>query len=262
MKDHEQFAEDLTLYAMGALDDQQCPELRAHLGDCGECRRELEALRADLAMLALSTSGPQPPERSRRRLMDAIAAGKPIEQSRPLEPGPSRRWPRWLFWAPLAACVLLAVHTVFLWNTHRQARREYEALETRLIEEQKKNSRAQEIIDMLHDPNAQHMTLVSAKSHAQPQVKTIYQRDKGHILLIANNLPELPATKAYQLWLLPATGGKPMPAGTFHTDWRGAGMMLHPMESAGVDAKGFAVTIEPAGGSQTPTPPIVMQPGD
>jgi anti-sigma-K factor RskA len=64
------------------------------------------------------------------------------------------------------------------------------------------------------------------------------------------------------LWLLPATGGKPMPAGTFHTDWRGAGMMLHPMENAGVDAKGFAVTIEPAGGSQTPTPPIVMQPGD
>jgi anti-sigma-K factor RskA len=32
------------------------------------------------------------------------------------------------------------------------------------------------------------------------------------------------------------------------------------MKTAGISAKGFALTIEPAGGSQTPTMPIVMEP--
>ena len=36
------------LFAMGALDDpQDLAALQAHLGTCGDCRRELEALRAD-----------------------------------------------------------------------------------------------------------------------------------------------------------------------------------------------------------------------
>ena len=74
MKDHAQFAEDLPLYAMGALDDQACPELEEHLRTCAECQRELDALRGDLAMVALSATGPQPPQRARQRLTQAIAA--------------------------------------------------------------------------------------------------------------------------------------------------------------------------------------------
>jgi anti-sigma-K factor RskA len=252
MKDHAQFADDLALYAMGALDDQACPELQAHLGTCGECRRELEALRADMALLALSATGPQPPQRSRQRLMAALAASsREAMQGRPAAP----EWPRWLFWAPLAACVLLLVSTVFLARAHNVALKE-------LAAERIQNAHAQEILAMLKDPKAQQLTLVAKKTPPQPQVKIIYVQDKGHVLLIANNVSELPADKAYQLWLLPAKGGDPMPAGTFKTDWRGHGMKLHYMQTAGVDAKGFAVTIEPETGSQTPTPPIVMEPGN
>jgi len=50
-----------------------------------------------------------------------------------------------------------------------------------------------------------------------------------------------------------------MSAGWFKPDSKGNGMMFHKM-SAGFSAKGFALTIEPAGGSQTPTMPIVMEP--
>ena len=72
MNAHPQFAEALALYAMGALDNpQDLAALESHLGTCGECRRELEALRADTALLALSVTGPQPPARSRDRLLKA-----------------------------------------------------------------------------------------------------------------------------------------------------------------------------------------------
>src|SRR5262245_1580354 len=90
MKDHAQYAEALALYAMGALDDpQELADVQAHLGTCGECRRELDALRADTALLALSATGPQPPARSRQRLLNAIAAEPRQKQQ---EDQPSKRF--------------------------------------------------------------------------------------------------------------------------------------------------------------------------
>ena len=63
MSVHEQFAEDLALLAMGSLEGDERMTLEKHLESCSACRQELEALRGDTALFALSTSGPQPPQR-------------------------------------------------------------------------------------------------------------------------------------------------------------------------------------------------------
>src|SRR6185437_4333611 len=55
MSVHEQFAEDLALYALGALDSEAKASLERHLAGCASCRRELEQLRGDAALLAFST---------------------------------------------------------------------------------------------------------------------------------------------------------------------------------------------------------------
>jgi len=260
MSDHAQFAEDLALYAMGALDDKACPELQAHLGTCGECRRELEALRADMAMLALTASGPQPPQRARQRLMEALTQSREEKPTGTL----GRMWPRWLTLVPAALALLLAVFsTALLLEVQR-----LKDANTRIAQELKTakadRDHAEEILAMMNDPNAQHVTMtpVAPKAPPQPQVKAIYVRDKGHLLLTASNLAEPPANKAYQLWLLPVKNGPPMRCATFKTDWRGHYMKLYYMASAGVDAKGFAVTLEPEAGSDVPTPPILMQPSN
>lgn len=73
MTDHEQFAEDLTLYALNALEGDDRASLEKHLATCATCRLELEQLRGDGALLALSALGPKPPVRSRQRLLDAVA---------------------------------------------------------------------------------------------------------------------------------------------------------------------------------------------
>src|SRR5260370_38453113 len=70
---HEQYAEDLALYALGALEADSCAQLELHLKDCPPPRSELAALRGDAAMLAPSVSGPAPPPRPRQRLLAAIA---------------------------------------------------------------------------------------------------------------------------------------------------------------------------------------------
>jgi len=67
MSVHEQFAEDLALYALNALEGDERAILEKHLAGCSECRLELEQLRGDGALLALSTMGPKPPLRARQR---------------------------------------------------------------------------------------------------------------------------------------------------------------------------------------------------
>src|SRR5690349_2300728 len=69
---HEQYAEDLALYALGALHAGSCAQLEQHLKECAACRRELETMRGDAALLALSVSGPTPPARSRQRRAPAL----------------------------------------------------------------------------------------------------------------------------------------------------------------------------------------------
>src|SRR5664279_4784777 len=74
MKTHEQFADDLPLYALEELTGTERQEFEQHLDTCASCRREVQALRGDLSLLALSGAGPRPPARSKDRLMRAVAA--------------------------------------------------------------------------------------------------------------------------------------------------------------------------------------------
>jgi Anti-sigma-K factor rskA/Putative zinc-finger len=258
MKDHSQYAETLALYALGALDNREDQiELEAHLESCTECRQELGALRGDAALLALSTTGPMPPQRARQRLLEAISADqRKSSVSRKLVIGVLH--PRWLAIAPVAATLLLAIFSLMLWREDARLRHNLEQAQAEAAKQDQQLQQVQAIVDLLKAPNAMHMTLVAAKWPAQPQAKTVYVPRKG-LLLMANNMEQLPQNKVYELWLLPADGSPPMPAGTFKPDRGGNALMHHPMH-ASIQAKAFAITIEPEGGSQTPTMPIVMGP--
>ena len=74
MRTHEQFADELALYALNELHGGELQEFEQHLETCASCRRELQAMRSDLGLLGLSAVGPRPPARSKERLMRAIAA--------------------------------------------------------------------------------------------------------------------------------------------------------------------------------------------
>ena len=71
-------------------------------------------------------------------------------------------------------------------------------------------------------------------------------------------MASLPADKTYELWVIPANGSAPIPAGTFTPDATGNASVVMPPMPEGIPAKAFGVTIEKAGGSSTPTAPILM----
>ena len=263
MKDHSQYDELLALYALGALNEaEECPELEEHLRTCAECQRELAALRGDAALLALSAVGPAPPQGARQRLMAAIGQEQTAAESQARKRPSDRRVvmgvlrPGWLRFAPVAVALFLVVFSFLLWRSNLRMQARLEQAQGQLKEQDEKLHKVDAIVKLLHDPDTMQVTLVAEKRPPLPHVKTFYSPKLGRLMLVASNLEPLPPDKAYELWLLPANGGSPMPCGMFSPNAKGDAMMDHSLSGAGIEAKGFAITVEPASGSTIPTPPI------
>jgi len=250
MSAHEQFADDLALFALGALQGDERLTLEKHLEGCSSCRRELERLRGDMALLALSASGPAPPRRSRERLLKAIAKEPRTQKTL------ARAQSLWTFlpWLATAAVLLVAA---FFWQQSDRLAQQVARLRDQSAQQQAQLEQAREVVSTLTSTDAMRVTLVAAQTLPQPQGKAIYVRNRSSLIFLAGNMPPLPPQKAYELWLIP-TKGAPIPAGVFKPDARGSATVIEPPLPAGVEAKTFAITVEPEQGSSTPTMPIVM----
>jgi anti-sigma-K factor RskA len=252
MSVHEQFAEDLALYALNALTGEDRVTLEQHLAACPACRRELEQLRADSALLALSTVGPKPPQRSRQRLMDAVA--KETRMPVALSTRPRRSMWGFLGWAAAAAVIVFAAS---LWKENAALKRDVSSIHGLLDRQTAELEQARGVVDSITNPEGQHFTLVALKAPPQPQGKAIYVPKRGSLIFIANNLPKLPSQKTYELWLIPEQGA-PIPAGLFKPDAHGSATVINPPLPAATIAKAFAMTVEDEAGASSPTMPIVM----
>lgn len=251
MSAHEQFADDLALLALGSLEGDGRVALEKHLAECPACRRELERLRGDTALLALSASGAKPPQRSRERLLKAIA-----KEPRTQKVAARRSSFSWSFlpWVATTAFLLVAG---FFWQQSDHLSQRVAQLQNELAQQQAQLEQAREVVSTLTSTDAMRVTLVAAQTPPQPQGKAIYVRNRSSLIFLASNMPGLPPQKAYELWLIPMNGA-PIPAGVFKPDARGSATVIQPPLPAGVEAKAFAITIEPEQGSATPTMPIVM----
>jgi anti-sigma-K factor RskA len=249
MSMHEQFAEDLALYALGGLEGEERVALEKHLESCAGCRRELEQLRGDMALMALSAAGPTPPRRARQRLIEAVAR-EPRSVAAPARRG-------WRTLVPWIAAGALAVGLVVLWLQNSDLERRITGLQSQAAQQQVELRQAREVVSTLTASDAMRVTLVAAKTPPQPQGKAFYVRDRASLIFLASNLQSLPGQKVYELWLVPMKGA-PIPAGTFKPDAHGSATVINPPLPAGVEAKAFAITVEPEGGSSAPTLPIVM----
>jgi anti-sigma factor RsiW len=115
MSAHEQFADDLALYALGTLSGAEKQALEQHLASCAACGHELEALRGDAALLALSASGPAAPARSRERFVAAIQHER--------HPRTVRRRRSFFELVPIFATAVVVLICILLWRENVQLRR-------------------------------------------------------------------------------------------------------------------------------------------
>lgn len=262
MKTHEQFADDLALYALNELTGSERQEFEQHLETCASCRREVQYLRSDLGLLALSASGPRPPSRSKDRLMRAIAS-EPRGVSAPATQKAARRGFGWA-WVPALAALALLFAVGNLWRENVGMREEltkltglYQNTAAQLSQTSTQLAQDEERLRLLSAPDAVQVSLNPQAEPRKPHATAIYSPSQKRMMFMASNLAPVPAGKAYQLWIIPAEGA-PLSAGVFKPDEHGNAVVLDHAMPEGVVAKAFAVTLENEAGSDKPTSPILI----
>ncbi len=219
-------AEDLALYAMQALPAEEMAVIAAALRDNPQAQQELARIQGDLALLALSADQQPAPAGSFDRLRRACAKAAekdfatpatiptPIEMpdiAYEMAPISSSRRSKWATFTPWAIAACLAIACSILGYRVSSMNDALDG-ESRLVSNlAAKASHAQQVLEVLNAPDAQRVTLTATKTSPAPTAHAVYLADRGALMMEANNLKPVPAGKAYELWVIPASGAAPMP---------------------------------------------------
>lgn len=107
----------------------------------------------------------------------------------------------------------------------------------------------------LTDPEAETVSLASTGAPT-PRVKVQLDRKRRLAILSVASLDPAPEGQTYQLWYI--VDGTPVPSTTFEPTAGGSVVLASIPLPADDGVQALAITLEPAGGSQAPTMPILF----
>jgi len=243
---------------MDAVSAADRASFERHLLTCEQCRGDVRGLREAAARLAAAASVPPRPELREQ----TIQAAARIRQLPPLvdrqhgrRPAGDRwaaRWQRlmpvrpnarpWLARVAVAAAVILAL-TATVFGLHMGS------MQTRLTAAEQRDTAIAAIV------GARDATTLTADVRTGGKATVVMSHRADALVFIASGLTRLPASKAYELWLMGPAGDSP--AGMLPPDRRG---MTGPMVVGRITpGDHLAMTVEPASGARQPTSaPVVL----
>lgn len=273
-------------YVMDALSAAERAEVEAYVAADTEAKARLDALMKTAEQLPYETEPIQPSADVKANLMQRVqadhrakstAVSPPASSTPPERLSFSDRLRRWYgrfqghpaLPALAAACVILAIVSV-LWGL-RQAQQGAD-WQTQVADLEAEITSLQNDKEILQTQNDQLRQLMNDQdqqlaAYRQPGSITLAIGDAtgahpeaggtltidletATAVFVAENLAQLDDTQVYQLWLI--RGETPVSAGIFTVDEFGRGL-LEVSSAAPGTFEAIGLTIEPAGGSETPT---------
>jgi len=219
-------------YALDALDPDEREEYERHLAGCARCQEELAAFWEVTGALALASDGPVPPPGLRDRILEAARAEP--QTVVPLEEARRRRRPPVLAAVAAVAAVVaigLGIYAISLNN--------------KLDDTRSALASQEDVAAVLADPSATSVSMASGSGR-------LVVANDGSAVLVLDDLAAAPEGKTYQAWVV--EGKTVAPAGTFSES---GGRAVVPIPQPVPDGSVVAVTMEDAGGAETPTLPIL-----
>ncbi|HEX4008211.1 MAG TPA: anti-sigma factor [Acidobacteriaceae bacterium] len=256
--------EDPDLYALGALDGEEKQAFEAHVRACEGCAQELVAAlqRATLLGLAAEPVAPAPSvkesllRRAREERPPRMQPVEAVQQVRSFVPRPRRL--AWLTPALAVATLVFAVLSGWLWTRNESALQQIATLESQLTVAQAQSleiARAsEETNEILGAPGTIQVALAQQPGGPAGRAAVVYNARLG-MAMFTGQLGAVASDKSYQMWIVP-TSGAPVSLGVMSS--MDLGRMLTAHVRPGMEAKAFAVTVEPKGGMPQPTGPKVL----
>lgn len=221
-------------YALDALPDDECRTFVAHLATCETCATETAELMATAARLAFLTERPAPVQ-----LRAAVL--RAVERTPQLSPVEA---------TPLAGVVDL--------DSRRSTRRRWVSAVGGVLAAAAAIAGAVFVLGDEGDPVGDILAAGDAQTYSGDvdgggHASVVVSDAENGGVITFDGLPDPGQGMAYQMWLLDGDA-EPAPEDTFDPSAGGSATVL--LEGA-ADVDAVAVTIEPAGGSQVPTQPVI-----
>jgi anti-sigma-K factor RskA len=245
----------LELYATGALSEAEQQEVEALAAKHPEIREELQSIEIAMESYALKHAV-SPPAKSLDAILSKIENEAAKESKTKIIPlKPEANGSNVLRYLAYAASLLLFISVavnIYYFN-------KYKTVENELADLRQDNTYLTNEFDLLKAgyqglqseidivKNPAYIAITMKGSAVSPASASVVYWDKstGDLYVNAINLPAPSAGQQYQLWAL--KDGKPIDAGVF--DINGTIQQMKKI----TEADAFAVTLEPAGGSISPT---------
>jgi anti-sigma-K factor RskA len=234
----EEIQEEAALYVLNLLPPEERQRFEEKLAEDPRFQKAVGEMGDSLSLLARALPQHAPRPELREKILRSVCPEGPEER-------PTRRglFPAWVFgklpWA-LAASFALAL-AVLLWDRSRllteleALRREDRLAEIRIAELQSRLSEAQGKVCLV-----------------------LWDRQKQEGIFWVSQPLELPQDRDFQLWVLDAEAPQPVSAGVIRVEPKGRGYWMRFRPQGPITRpKGFAVSLEPKGGSPAPTGPIL-----
>lgn len=243
----------LESYVLGILSDEERLQVEEWLRRFPELQEELARIEATIELFSERHAVTPPPE-LREQIWESLNRSIPSDPQQPVQiAGTAMRWLRIVTALAIVELIIVIGSGIWLWNLSAQFAQFRLASEQEL---QKTGERIQTLESHLSDFRhyvrtmwgiAKVVPLYGTGQQPTARASVCWDTSSGKLFVALPILDPLPDDKQYQLWAL--VDGKPSDAGVFTLD---TNRLLYPMKSVGA-ADGFAVTIEPHGGSAEPT---------
>ena len=239
----------LELYVAGALSEAESREVSRVLREFPEVREEVE----EIEKAIMSLSGKMAPSDARSVLLSlkgqlALQDAKRRIRSR-------MNWTVYLGWA---ASFILLIGLFMLFQKNQVLRSEVTSLQIErnqfqktLVDARNDAEKTRELLTILRNKDILRVPLQGQKVAPHADVIAYFDKEKNDLYIDAKDLPVPPRGMVYQVWSLKMNPLVPTSIGLLDK-FEDNKDRIFSLKNAN-SSEGFGITLEPEGGSETPT---------
>ena len=241
----------LELYVYGLLSESENDEVNAMSNKNAEIKAEIISIEKAIINLSSSFS----PFISHSQF-EKIKAQLQLKHSKVVTMTPRSNWSSYVGWA---ASVVLLVGIGFQYsklndsnNQIKTINVEKSKLQETVVGLETKNKETETVLNVVRDETNTVVTLAGQAVAPTAKAKIYWNKQTQVVYVDASGLPEPPEGKEYQIWSLKLVPQLTPTSIGMLVNFKANTSKVFAVEKTG-DAEAFGITLEPAGGSKSPT---------
>lgn len=242
----------LELYVAGTLSEEENLDIARYAQEYPDIKKEIEAIEASILAL---TKASAPKQNTTKGYIDLRSRISESVETKVIElPKEKSNWSNYIGWA---ASILLAAGLLWTYTENKELQSEISIasqansiLEQQIEDAKSSLEKSQELLTTIRDKDIQVVALGGQAVDPNSYAKAYWNKKEQKVFIDAQGLPEPPDGMVYQVWSLKLSPLTPTSMGLledFITDDNRVFALSNPN-----DSEAFGITLEPAGGSESP----------